>query len=61
MGLTSSLIQVENCTQSQKLCNEAPKPRDKNDITDLRLGAMDFYIRNLKAYKPKETASFKKV
>lgn len=59
MGLTSSLIQVENCTDSQKLCNEAPKPRDKNDITDLRLDAMAYYIRNLKAYKPKETKSFK--
>lgn len=53
MGLTTFLHPNENCTSSQKLCNEAPKPRDKEDITDMRLGALDFYIKNIKVYKPK--------
>jgi CxxC motif-containing protein (DUF1111 family) len=59
MGLTSPLIEVENCTSSQKACNEAPKARDNIDITQKRLEAMSFYIKNLKAYRPKETKEFK--
>lgn len=58
MGLTTFLQPNENCTSSQKLCNEAPKPWHKKDITDERLGAIDFYIRNLKAYKPKEDKQY---
>jgi len=59
MGLTSSIFKMENCTDSQKECNEAPKPRDAEDITDLRLNAIDFYLTNLKSYKPKEDKEFK--
>lgn len=59
MGLTSSFFTMENCTSSQKKCNEAPKPRDKNDITDLRLGAIDFYLKNIKSYEAKKTPEFK--
>jgi len=59
MGLTTSLFDMENCTSSQKLCNEAPKPRDKFDITDMRLGAIDYYLRNIKTYRPKEDKEFK--
>lgn len=59
MGLTTSLFTMENCTSSQKLCNEAPKPRDKFDITDMRLSAIDYYIKNIKAYRPKKTKEFK--
>ncbi|MGA1932760.1 di-heme oxidoredictase family protein [Arcobacter sp. YIC-464] len=53
MGLTTFLNPNENCTSSQKLCNEAPKALHEKDITDMRLGAIDFYIRNLKTYKNK--------
>lgn len=59
MGLTTSLIQKENCTSSQKLCNEAPKARDKIDITDQRLYAIDYYLKNIKSYKPKEDEVYK--
>lgn len=59
MGLTTPLIQEENCTKSQKACNEAPKARHKIDITQERLEAMSYYIKNLKAYKPKETKEHK--
>lgn len=58
MGLTTSIFEMENCTDSQKLCNEAPKPRDKHDITDMRLGAIDFYLKNIKTYRPKKTKEF---
>lgn len=59
MGLTTSLFKVENCTSSQKLCNEAPKARDLLDITDMRLSAIDYYIKSIKAYKPKNDEDFK--
>ncbi len=59
MGLTTRLFQNENCTKTQIKCLEAPKSRDKIDITDMRLGAIDFYIKNIKTYKAKESKSFK--
>jgi len=59
MGLTTSFFQVENCTSSQKLCNEAPKARDLLDITDMRLSAIDYYIKSIKSYRPKNDESFK--
>ncbi len=59
MSITTSLHINDNCTSSQKECNEAPKPRHKEDLPDLRLGAIDFYIRNLRAYEPIKDEEFK--
>ncbi len=59
MGLTTFVHPEENCTKKQVECNKANKARDAIDLTDLRLGAINFYLENLKAYKPKEDKSFK--
>lgn len=48
MGITTTLFPIENCTKAQKKCQEAPKARDKIDVPDVRLNAIDFYLRNLK-------------
>ena len=37
MGLTTTIFQNDNCTKSQKECNDAPKPRDEIDLPDDRL------------------------
>lgn len=58
MGLTTTIFKDENCTKTQKLCNEAPKPRDPIDITDLRLAAIDFYIKNKITYTRKKDESY---
>lgn len=50
MGLTTRYYEDENCTKFQKECNEAPKPRDKIDLPELRLDAIVFYLENLKTY-----------
>lgn len=59
MGLTTTIFPNENCTKSQKLCNEAPKPRDPIDITDERIQAIDFYIQNKKTYQAKQDDAYK--
>ena len=59
MGLSTSFFKNENCTKTQIECNEAPKSRDEIDLTDLRLAAIDFYIKNIKTYKAKENKAFK--
>ena len=59
MGLTSMYFMNENCTSSQKECNDAPKAVHKEDITPQRLEAISFYLKNTKAYKPKQTQEFK--
>ncbi|MAD42704.1 MAG: thiol oxidoreductase [Arcobacter sp.] len=59
MGLTTSLFPKDNCTKNQKACNEAPKPRDLIDLTDQRLDAISFYIKNRKTYSAKKTKAYK--
>lgn len=59
MGLTTSLFTKDNCTKNQKACNEADKPRDLIDLTDERLDAISFYIKNRKTYSAKKTKSYK--
>lgn len=59
MGLTTSLFDVENCTDFQKECNEAPKSKDKFDITNMRLNAIDFYIKNIKTYVARKDKEYK--
>ena len=58
MGLTTSLFPSDNCTKNQKACNEAPKARDLIDLTDERLDAISFYIKNRKTYSVKETKDY---
>lgn len=48
MGLTTSLFPNDNCTKFQKECLDSPKGRDKIDVPDLRLNAVNFYLANLK-------------
>ena len=59
IGLTSSIFPNNTCTEAQKKCNEAPKSRDAIDITDLRLEAMTFYIKNRKTYSAKKNQAYK--
>lgn len=59
MGLTTTIFQNDNCTKSQKECNDAPKPRDEIDLPDDRLDAITFYLKNIKTYVPKETKEYK--
>ena len=59
MGLTTTIFQNDNCTKSQKECNDAPKPRDEIDLPDDRLEAITFYLKNIKTYVPKETKEYK--
>lgn len=61
MGLTTPLHPDENCTKSQKQCNEAPKDmKYKFDVPQNRLDAIEFYLANLRVYRPKEDKQFKK-
>jgi len=61
MGLTTPLHPNENCTKTQKKCNEAPKDmRYEFDVPQNRLDAVEFYLSNLRVYKPKEDEEFKK-
>ena len=59
MGLTTTIFQNDNCTKSQKECNDAPKPKDEIDLPDDRLDAITFYLKNIKTYVPKETKDYK--
>lgn len=59
MGLTSMYFQNDTCTDSQIDCLNAPKAKDKEDITPLRLEAITYFIENTKIYKPKKTKEFK--
>ncbi len=58
MGLTTWVHPNDNCTKKQRNCLNAPKARDKIDLPDLRLGAINFYIENLRAYRPKVSKEF---
>jgi len=59
MGLTTSIFPNDTCTKAQKTCNEAPKARDAIDITDLRLDAIDFYLKKRKTYSAKRSKEYK--
>lgn len=59
MGLTTSIFPNDTCTNNQKACKEAPKSRDLIDLTDLRLDAMAFYLKNRKTYSAKQTENYK--
>lgn len=48
MSLTTTYFPFENCTSAQKECLNAKKARDAIDVPDLRLDAIDFYLKNLK-------------
>lgn len=58
MGLTTTIFPDDNCTKSQKECNDAPKARDKIDLPDDRLEAVTSYLKNIKAYAPKKTKEY---
>ena len=58
MGITTSIFPFENCTKAQQKCNDAPKARDKIDLPDDRLDAIDYYLKNIKSYTPKVTKEF---
>lgn len=58
MGLTTSIFPNDTCTQTQDDCKKAPKPRDPIDLTDLRLEAMTFYIKNKKTYSAKKNKTY---
>jgi len=53
MGLTNSIYPNENCTKNQKECNEALKGIDSFDLTDERLDAIEYYVKNFKTYQNK--------
>ncbi|RXJ60580.1 di-heme oxidoredictase family protein [Candidatus Marinarcus aquaticus] len=48
MSLTTSFYGKDNCTSYQKECLNAPHGRDEVDVPDLRLDAIDFYLKHLK-------------
>lgn len=48
MSLTTTYFPYENCTSSQKECLNAKKARDKIDVPDERLNAIEFYLKHLK-------------
>jgi CxxC motif-containing protein (DUF1111 family) len=58
MGLTTTIFPDDNCTKSQKECNDAPKARDKIDLPDDRLEAVTSYLKNIKAYASKKTKEY---
>ncbi len=58
MGLTTQYFLEDTCTKAQKECKNSPKARDPLDLTDLRLEAISFYIKNLKTYSAKKTKTY---
>ncbi len=59
MGITTSIFPNENCTKTQKECNDAPKPRDAIDLSDERLDAISYYLKHIKTYSSKQTKEYK--
>lgn len=53
LGLTTTYYPSDTCTQFQKECNNAPKPKDSIDLTNQRVEAIAFYLKNIKAYSAK--------
>ena len=58
MGLTTTLFPNENCTQTQKACNEAHKAKDAIDLPDDRLEAVTYYLKNIKTYEAKKSKEY---
>ena len=58
MGLTTSIFPNENCTNEQKNCLNAVKPKDAIDLPDDRLDAVTYYLKNLKAYSVEKTKEY---
>lgn len=48
MSLTTTLFPMDNCTKVQEACLKAPKARDKIDVPNIRLDAINFYLTHLK-------------
>jgi CxxC motif-containing protein (DUF1111 family) len=59
MGITTSIFPDENCTQTQKECNDASKPRDAIDLPEERLDAITYYLKNIKTYEAQNTKEYK--
>ncbi len=55
MGISNPLYPSLPCTQNQKKCLDAPRPRDEPDMTPERLEAVSFYVNSLKLPKQKIT------
>lgn len=58
MGLTTTIFPNENCTQTQKACNEAHKAKDAIDLPDDRLEAVTYYLKNIKTYEAKKSKEY---
>ena len=58
MGLTTTIFPNENCTQTQKACNEAHKAKDAIDLPDDRLEAVTYYLKNIKTYESKKSKEY---
>ena len=59
MGLTTIYYPDDTCTSKQVQCKKANKPRDPFDITEERLNAITFYVKNRKTYMAKKTKKYK--
>jgi len=58
MGLTNPLYPNENCTESQKECQEAPKGRGEFDLPMQRVDAITYYLKTLKIPAQRRGAEF---
>ena len=58
MGLTTTIFPNENCTETQKACNEADKAKDAIDLPDDRLEAVTYYLKNIKTYESKKSKEY---
>jgi CxxC motif-containing protein (DUF1111 family) len=58
MGLTTSIFPNENCTETQKACNESDKAKDAIDLPDDRLDAVTYYLKNIKTYEAKKSKEY---
>lgn len=58
MGLTTTIFPKDRCTNKQIACKNAPKARDVIDLPDLRLHAIDFYIKKRKTYSAKKDKEY---
>jgi CxxC motif-containing protein (DUF1111 family) len=54
MGLTNPLFPTEKCTQKQTECNKLAKSNTDLDLTNARLNAIAFYLKNLPLPKTKK-------
>ncbi|CAI8283539.1 MAG: hypothetical protein OSA79_03135 [Candidatus Thioglobus sp.] len=54
MGLTNPIYKIDNCTQIQKTCIDAPKGKGDFDLPEKRLEAITFYLTHLKIPKRKK-------